>query len=325
MTFAARVIGWQKRAGRHALPWQGTRDPYRIWLSEVMLQQTQVATVIPYYRRFLRKFTTVRALARARLDSVLALWSGLGYYARARNLHRAAQIIGSEKKGRFPLTAAELMELPGIGRSTAGAIAVFAAGEKVAILDGNVKRILGRCFGLKDETPDYERWKLAESLLPEKDIEAYTQGLMDLGATLCLPETPQCDRCPVHGQCVFVLKGSDTLGKRPSRKIPIPFRKTAMHIHVKKGRFLLVQRPERGIWGGLWSLPESKAPNVPKDAKSLPPFVHTFSHFRLEIHPMLIKTGRAPRLRNARWFLPKAALKMGLPAPVRKIIAGIQF
>src|SRR5687767_85875 len=194
MSFAAKLIAWQRRHGRHGLPWQGTRDPYRIWLSEVMLQQTQVAAVIPYYRRFLEKYPSVEALSRASEDEVLRLWSGLGYYARGRNLRLAAQRVVAQ--GNFPGTAAEIAELPGVGRSTAAAIAVFAFGERAAILDGNVKRVLARCFGEKKDL-----WPLAERLLPKENIEAYTQALMDLGATICL-RSPKCEGCPVKARCV---------------------------------------------------------------------------------------------------------------------------
>jgi len=193
MAFAQKLIAWQRRHGRHDLPWQGTTDPYRIWLSEVMLQQTQVSTVIPYYQRFLRKYPTVRALASASEEEVLELWSGLGYYARGRNLHKAARIVAMDG---FPRTAEKIAELPGVGRSTAAAIAAFAFGERAAILDGNVKRVLARCFLLADKE---QMWKQAETLLPKRGIERYTQALMDLGATICTRANPRCDACPVKG------------------------------------------------------------------------------------------------------------------------------
>src|SRR4051812_34051328 len=195
MPFADKLIRWQRRHGRHDLPWQGTRDPYRIWLSEVMLQQTQVATVMPYYRRFIEKYPTVAALARASEEEVLELWSGLGYYARGRNLHKAAKAIAATG---FPKTALEIQDLPGVGRSTAAAIAAFAFGERAAILDGNVKRVLARSFLLRDED---ELWAQAEALLPRGDIESYTQALMDLGATVCTRAAPRCDACPLAGLC----------------------------------------------------------------------------------------------------------------------------
>src|SRR5688572_31494471 len=201
-SFAARLVAWQKRHGRRGLPWQGTTDPYRIWLSEVMLQQTQVSAVIPYYERFVRQFPTVEALARASEDAVLRLWSGLGYYARGRNLHAAAKQIAAQ--GRFPGTAEAIGELPGVGRSTAAAIAAFAFGERAAILDGNVKRVLSRCFAVEEER---RLWPLAESLLPRKGMETYTQALMDLGATVCTRTKPRCERCPVRNACAARKEG----------------------------------------------------------------------------------------------------------------------
>src|SRR4051812_42020956 len=195
MPFADKLIRWQRRHGRHDLPWQGTRDPYRIWLSEVMLQQTQVATVMPYYRRFIEKYPTVAALAAATEEEVLELWSGLGYYARGRNLHKAAKRIAATG---FPTTSAEIEQLPGVGRSTAAAIAAFAHGERAAILDGNVKRVLARCYMVGDTD---QLWEQAEALLPKRDIERYTQALMDLGATVCTRLNPRCGACPVAGEC----------------------------------------------------------------------------------------------------------------------------
>src|SRR5688572_2049887 len=214
MSFAQKLIRWQRGDRRRGLPWQGTRDPYRIWLSEVMLQQTQVATVIPYYEKFIAKYPTVAALAAASEDEVLRLWAGLGYYARGRNLHKAARIL----KNGFPGTAAEIAQLPGIGRSTAAAIAAFAFGERAAILDGNVKRVLARCFG---EAGDL--WALAERLLPNKDIETYTQALMDLGATLCT-RTPGCDACPVSEQCIARKEGRIHELPAPRPRKPLPLR-----------------------------------------------------------------------------------------------------
>ena len=202
MDFAGKLIRWQRRHGRTDLPWQGTRDPYRIWLSEVMLQQTQVKTVIPYYERFLRRFPTVRDLAGAAEDEVLRLWSGLGYYARGRNLHAAAKLVAEHG---FPCSSLELVELPGIGRSTAAAIAAFAFGERAAILDGNVKRVLARCFGIEgwpgEAAVEGALWARARRLLPDRDVEIYTQALMDLGAGVCTPNAPRCDACPVRAKC----------------------------------------------------------------------------------------------------------------------------
>ena len=259
-TFAARLIAWQETHGRHDLPWQQTRDTYRIWLSEIMLQQTQVGTVIPYYLRFLDRFPDIATLAAATQADVLGYWAGLGYYARGRNLHRAAQLIVSEHAGRFPAAAEQIAELPGIGRSTAAAIAAFAFGARGAILDGNVKRVLTRVFGIEGfpGKPAVERelWALAESLLPENGIEIYTQGIMDLGATLCTRSRPDCGECPMRGLCVAEREGSQARlpTAKPSRQIPE--RQSTVSIFFDGSSVLLERRPPTGIWGGLLALPE---------------------------------------------------------------------
>src|SRR6185503_10899350 len=230
-SFAARVIGWQKKSGRAGLPWQGIRDPYRIWLSEVMLQQTQVSTVIPYYQRFLERFPDVKALARATEEDVLELWSGLGYYSRGRNLHRAAQEAVRAHRG-IPTARAKLEELPGVGRSTAAAIAAFSSGAREAILDGNVRRVLARCFAVSGYpgAPAVERklWELAESLLPEHDIEAYTQGLMDVGATVCTRSRPRCGECPLSSRCEALRLDKVSSYPAPRPRRPLPIRSTVM-------------------------------------------------------------------------------------------------
>src|SRR5688572_15207692 len=236
MSFAQKLIRWQRGSGRHNLPWQGTRDPYRIWLSEIMLQQTQVAAVIPYYERFLGRYPSVAALAAASEDDVLRLWSGLGYYARGRNLHKAAQLI---RERGFPTTAEKIAELPGVGRSTAAAIAVFAFGERAAILDGNVKRVLSRSHGIEEKE---KLWALAERLLPRRDVETYTQALMDLGATVCTRD-PECGRCPVRTGCVARRTGRvDELPARRPRKA-LPLRKATWFVYRNAGKVLLERRP----------------------------------------------------------------------------------
>ena len=252
--FAPRLLDWHRQHGRHDLPWQQTRDAYRIWLSEIMLQQTQVATVIPYYQRFLARFPDIPALAAAAQDEVMALWSGLGYYARARNLHRCAQVLVTEHGGRFPEDAAIIAELPGIGRSTAAAIAAFAFGRHGAILDGNVKRVLTRVFGIEGfpGKPAVERelWALAESLLPPRDIEAYTQGIMDLGATLCTRARPDCVTCPMRGLCVAERDGRQAAlpTARPAKVVP---HREAHYCLFSDGEHILLERrPPQGIWGG---------------------------------------------------------------------------
>jgi A/G-specific adenine glycosylase len=343
LDFARHVITWQRQHGRHALPWQNTRDPYRVWLSEIMLQQTQVATVLGYYERFLQRFPDVAALAAAPLDDVLALWSGLGYYSRARNLHRCARAVMNEHGGRFPPTAHALATLPGIGRSTAAAIAAFCFGERVAILDGNVKRVLGRVLAFEGDLAEVARerelWSLATELLPDTGVESYTQGLMDLGATVCSTRSPQCLICPVHGDCRAARIG------RPE-DFPIKTRKlrrgTREHVWLMlrwRELLWLVQRPDAGVWAGLWSLPEfdsfdafdGASRDWPGAAEPLPSFVHVLTHLDWTLHPMRwtlpARTGarRVEAVTAAgpagRWFTLDEALAAGLPAPLRKLIA----
>lgn len=306
MSFAANVIGWQRLHGRRTLPWQGTRDPYRIWLSEVMLQQTQVGAVIPYYQRFLAKYPTAEALAAASQDEVLQLWSGLGYYARGRNLHKAAVEIARDG---FPQTAEKIAELPGVGRSTAAAIAVFAYGERAAILDGNVKRVLARCYGVAEPG-----WELAERLLPSRGIESYTQGLMDLGATVC-KRVPDCATCPVKAPCVARKTGR--IAELPARraKKALPQKETTWFVFVDAGRVLLERRPAPGIWGGLWCFPERRPAGCRVKAE-LAPIEHGFTHFRLRIRPLLC-AGRAPA---GLWLDFDDARRAAIPTPVRNLL-----
>jgi A/G-specific adenine glycosylase len=311
MAFAEKLIAWQRRHGRHDLPWQGTRDPYRIWLSEVMLQQTQVATVIPYYERFIGRFPDVRSLARASEEQVLTLWSGLGYYARGRNLHRAAQEIA--ERG-FPRAAAEIAELPGVGRSTAAAIAVFAYGERAAILDGNAKRVLARNFGVAGEA---ELWPLAERELPKREIETYTQALMDLGATLCTRLKPSCERCPLSRTCVARREGRTAELPTPRERRELPQREVKWLVLRRNGAVLLERRPSRGIWGGLWCFPEHPG-RVPAGAQRLEPIEHGFTHFRLRIRPLLQDVSERP---PGRWLKIDEARGAALPAPVKALLA----
>jgi A/G-specific adenine glycosylase len=338
--FAARVTAWQRRHGRHGLPWQGTRDPYRIWLSEIMLQQTQVATVIPYYERFLARFPTVAALAAAPDEEVMRSWSGLGYYARARNLLRTARIVASEHAGHFPLSIAEIAALPGVGPSTAAAIVAFATGEPHAILDGNVKRVMARHFGIEgaaDSAATLARlWAVARSELPATGIEAYTQGLMDLGATVCTRTRPACERCPISGSCVALREGR--IGEVPGRKSArvSPLKEVAMIVAVSRGEVLLEKRPPSGIWGGLWSLPEAPADVDPAawtrknlalrvtGVQALDPFTHAFTHFRLAVRPWLVHVagGRAAAdAAGSMWIALEDASGAALPAPVKKMLA----
>jgi A/G-specific adenine glycosylase len=335
---ASRVVRWQREHGRHDLPWQGTRDPYRVWLSEVMLQQTQVATVLDYYARFLQRFPDVRALAAAPLDDVLALWSGLGYYSRARNLHRCAQAVVAEHGGRFPAGSAALATLPGIGRSTAAAIAAFCFGERAAILDGNVKRVLTRALGfggdLAQAAQERALWQAAEALLPASGVEAYTQGLMDLGATLCTQRRPQCERCPLAPVCVARAEGAPERYPLKTRKLKRGRRAHAL-LWLEHGETLwLTQRPATGVWAGLWSLPEHASAEAldalvhgwPGQGEWLPPIEHALTHFDWTLQPLrwtLPPEGHPAAeaaLPAGRWVTPGQALQMGLPAPVRRLL-----
>jgi A/G-specific adenine glycosylase len=322
-------VRWQARHGRHDLPWQRARDPYRIWISEVMLQQTQVATVIPYYRRFLSRFPDVKALAEASLDDVLTLWSGLGYYTRARNLHAAARAVVSLHRGRFPRSRDAIESLPGLGRSTAAAVAVFAFGEREAILDGNVKRVLARHFAVAGYPgePRVEKrlWALAEAGLPAKDIEGYTQGLMDLGAQVCTRRRPACAECPLRGTCKAYARGKPEAFPQPRPRKPRPVRKTSMLLLLHNGEVLLEKRPPTGVWGGLWCLPEV-GPGPMKSGKTLPVLRHEFTHFTLDITPVarFLESASLHAAQPGQLWLPvEEAVGAAVPAPVRKLLAGL--
>ncbi len=345
--FSESLIDWQKHHGRHRLPWQQTRDAYRIWLSEIMLQQTQVATVIPYYQRFLQRFPDVSALAAAPVEEVMALWAGLGYYTRARNLHRCAQAVVEGHGGRFPAEVAQLAALPGIGQSTAAAIAAFSYGARAAILDGNVKRVFCRVFGIAgfpgSAAVERQLWLRAEALLPERDIEAYTQGLMDLGATLCTRSRPRCGDCPMQSRCVAHANGRTAELPERKPKKPTPEKSTVMLLVLHQGEILLEQRPPAGIWGGLMSLPEldrlggdaqchdlavelggALAPfGELASVEVLPEFVHAFTHYRLRVTPMRVRLSlrhAAAAQRTYAWLPLEAAAEAGLPSPVRKLV-----
>jgi A/G-specific adenine glycosylase len=341
--FASRLIAWQQAHGRHDLPWQNTRDPYRVWVSEIMLQQTQVSTVIPYYARFMARFPGIASLAAAHADEVLAHWSGLGYYSRARNLHRAAQVIVDVHGGVFPQHLEHIVALPGIGRSTAAAIAAFAFGQRQAILDGNVKRVLARHGAIEgypgDKAVEQRLWDLAEGLLPDKEIEAYTQGIMDLGATLCTRSKPRCAACPVAVSCAAYRDARVDELPSPRPRKPLPERETIMLILLRGRDVLLEKRPPTGIWGGLWSLPEAAADQdmptllraryglVSATERELPKLVHTFTHFRLHIRPRVlsgIPAQPAAREPGLMWISVEEALGAALPAPIRKLLAQVQ-
>jgi A/G-specific adenine glycosylase len=342
-SFAARLIAWHRRHGRHDLPWQRRRDPYAIWVSEIMLQQTQVATVIPYYQRFLEHFPDVQTLAAAPLERVLTAWSGLGYYSRARNLHRAAQAVERYHGGRFPIEFEAVHALPGVGRSTAAAICAFAYGQRHAILDGNVKRVLARYFGVRgypgDKRVETDLWARADSLLPRQGIADYTQALMDLGAGLCTRLKPSCQSCPVGTDCVARSEGLVKTLPAPRPRKPLPRRRTVMLVLEHAGRVLLERRPEHGIWGGLWCLPEC-TPEEELEALCVRRFgaqvgyiaklsevAHGFTHFRLTIDPRRLTVARLlPRAMEPglAWMPVEEAIAAALPAPVRRILATLQ-
>jgi A/G-specific adenine glycosylase len=339
-SFASRVVRWHSQHGRHDLPWQGDGDAYRVWLSEIMLQQTQVATVIPYFTRFVARFPDVCALAAAGEDAVLALWSGLGYYSRARNLHAAARVVAARHGGCFPATQQELAALPGIGRSTAAAIAALAFGRRCAILDGNVKRVLARHAAIEGwpgtRAVEAALWQLAEARVPLRDVHAYTQGLMDLGALVCTRQRPRCDSCPLRTDCLAHATGRTAELPAPRPRRVLPEKSVRMLLLRDHGTLLLEKRPPRGIWGGLWSLPELD-PGVDasmhcrirygfevRALRALPAFSHAFTHFRLNIQLLELRiAARGTPPAGQVWLTPKDALDAALPAPVRTLLAGL--
>jgi A/G-specific adenine glycosylase len=366
LPFAERVIRWQRVHGRHGLPWQRTRDPYRVWLSEIMLQQTQVGTVLGYYARFLERFPTVADLARAPSEDVLALWSGLGYYARARNLHRCAQVLVAEHGGEFPGTAAQLATLPGIGPSTAAAIAAFCFGERAAILDGNVKRVLTRVLAyegdLSSAASERELWSIARDLLPaaasgseagaDATMADYTQGLMDLGATVCTLRKPACDACPAATMCRGFAAGAPDRYPVKTRRLRRG-RRTGVLLWLQQGeRVWLVRRGDAGVWAQLWSLPEFDTATRleravaawPGTLEWLPPFKHVLTHFDWMLQPLRLQwhgsigaaqqaeierlaavdggeDARSPTVPTVGRWVSRADLEaVGVPAPIRKLL-----
>ena len=340
---APALLRWWRVQGRHHLPWQRQRTPYRVWVSEIMLQQTQVTTVIPYYRRFLARFPNVLALADAPLDDLLRLWSGLGYYARARHLHKAAQIIRDQYAGRFPREFARVAALPGIGRSTAGAILALAREERHAILDGNVKRVLMRLHGIQGwpggKRTEAKLWALAEQHTPQKNIAAYTQAIMDLGATLCTRTKPRCDECPLATGCRAHALGRETAFPSPRPSKAIPLRRTRMLLITHADKILLEKRPPAGIWGGLWGLPEMPpAEDVASwcrrrlhlcvhAPRTWPGLRHGFSHFRLDIEPVQAEVSAASAVGDQaglEWCDLRMTSRLGLAAPVKKLLKQLQ-
>lgn len=338
-SFSARVLKWFDKHGRKHLPWQQNINAYRVWLSEIMLQQTQVTTVIPYFERFVARFPTVESLAAAPVDEVLHLWTGLGYYARARNLHKCAQMVMKNHGGEFPSSVAELAELPGIGRSTAGAIASIAYQQRAAILDGNVKRVLARYHaveGWPGQADVINRlWQIAEDYTPGKRAHHYTQAMMDMGATLCTRTKPNCEACPLREGCIAYAQGNpqDYPGKKARKLLP---EKAVQLLMVRNpaGDLLLQQRPAQGIWGGLWSFPELSPEADPAefaaarfgkvaDCEIWDEYRHTFSHYHLDITPVLIQLAQAPQAIGEaalHWYNPHQPDPLGLAAPVKKLL-----
>ncbi|MDR3477151.1 MAG: A/G-specific adenine glycosylase [Gammaproteobacteria bacterium] len=345
--FQNLVLSWFDQHGRKNLPWQQNKTPYRVWVSEIMLQQTQVSTAIPYFERFLQRFPTINQLAKATEDEVLHLWTGLGYYNRARNLHKTAKIIAASHSGQFPATQLLLENLPGIGRSTAGAILAIAFEKKAAILDGNVKRVLTRLHAIT-EWPGEKKttetlWKMAEKYTPSHRVADYTQAMMDIGATLCVRGTPRCTECPFQKTCKAHQLGiAKTLPKKKV-SVKIPTRQITLLIFVLNNQYVLLEkRPSSGIWGGLWSLPETaytqSTDSLRKAARALikrpidkirlgEQFRHTFSHFHLEIQPALISLkpsrGKIMEADQQIWYNLLQPDTVGLPAPVKTLLMGL--
>lgn len=340
--FSYAVLDWFDQHGRKNLPWQQNISPYRVWVSEIMLQQTQVSTVIPYFERFMQSFPDVAALAQAKEDEVLHLWTGLGYYARARNLHKTAQIIHQKYNNEFPATPEGLEDLPGIGLSTAGAVLSLSMQQRAPILDGNVKRVLSRfkaIAGWSGQSKTLkELWKLAEQLTPQQRCADYTQAMMDLGATLCTRSRPQCSSCPLQQHCI--AHQTDSVKNYPQSKPrkQIPTRDAFFIVlHNDAGEVLLEKRPAQGIWGGLWSLPqheeqaqlieqlEQKLQTQIQTTESLPVIRHTFSHFHLNIHPVMASVSNLPAQVMANdlqaWYHPKQLSGIGLAAPIKTLLS----
>jgi A/G-specific adenine glycosylase len=338
---APALIAWHERHGRHDLPWQLERTPYRVWVSEIMLQQTQVGTVLLYYPRFVQRFASVAALAGAPLDEVLHLWSGLGYYARARNLHRAAQQIVREHDGEVPRELQLLMGLPGIGRSTAAAIIALAYGGRAAILDGNVKRVMSRLFAIASppggRSTEQLLWHCAEQCTPEAEVAAYTQAIMDLGATVCIRSQPQCSCCPLRPECIAYRTDQVQRLPLPRQRAPRPLRRTVLLLALRSdGAVLLRRRPESGVWAGLWTPPEFSSAEAAAQfcstelqgaqplSQPLPLVRHRFTHFDLEIIPVRTTcAGALPVVSDrddALWYRSCAPAAIGVPAPIAALI-----
>lgn len=338
--FQKNLLAWYRDFGRFDLPWQHGATPYTVWLSEIMLQQTQVSTVIPYFNNFLAHFPDINTLANAHLDKVLSLWAGLGYYARARNLHKTAQIIAQKYRGAFPQNFDEIVSLPGIGRSTAGAILAQAFHQSFPILDGNVKRVLARFYGITKwpglRETETTLWTLATSLTPKQHVKDYTQAIMDLGATLCTRSSPNCTQCPLQKRCMAFSIGSQTEipAKKPKRDYPT--KSINMLFLISKKALLLEKRQPKGIWGGLFCTPEFASSilshwleknQLSECAHALSPLRHKFTHFQLNITPWFCKVApkrhamilKDPVFASAKWIKLTELEKIGMPTPIKRI------
>lgn len=339
--FQKNVLDWYKENGRRDLPWQRNITPYRVWVSEIMLQQTQVAAVIPYFERFVKHFSNIHALTQAPLDDVLYLWSGLGYYARARNLHRCAKIIVENYQGVFPDNVIDLQALPGIGRSTAGAILSFGMNKYASILDGNIKRLLARYHAIEGAIDQHhvlkQLWQLSEQYTPLKQFVNYNQAMMDLGAMVCTKTSPKCDQCPLRQSCQALYQNRvEEFPYKRKRKILSIQKVNLLLLQNEGGELLLEKRPPMGIWGGLWSFPQCEVDSawqevceqeyacIVESYDELPQFRHTFTHFHLDIHPILIhvkqKINRVMENSEVVWYNISQSLGKGVPKPIKHLL-----
>jgi A/G-specific adenine glycosylase len=345
MSFAETLSAWHDRHGRHDLPWQHDRTAYRVWVSEIMLQQTQVATVLRFYERFMRRFPDVATLAVAPMDEVLHLWSGLGYYSRARNLQRAAQMVVRDYNGSFPGEIDDLVKLPGIGRSTAAAISALAFDRRATILDGNVKRVLARYFAiegaLNERGVEQRLWQYAERCTPHSDLATYTQAIMDFGATLCTRSNPLCMHCPLQKSCAAFATGRVNELPTARKRLNRPTREVVMLLAVNaRGQVLLHRRPPQGIWGGLWSPPEFETAQAAArycersllaqlvEPQQMAPVHHAFTHFDLTIMPLRVHCPgpvTASEDQGALWYDARSPARVGLPAPIATLLSQVDL
>ena len=337
--FSTKLIEWQRDFGRNDLPWQKT-TPYEVWISEIILQQTQVVTAIPYFNKFISKFPNLDKLSNAKIDQILAIWSGLGFYARARNIYKAAKIIKSCHRGKLPRSLGKLTKLPGIGKSTAGAIISLGYKQKAAILDGNVKRVLSRYFKIQENLSlahtNRKLWKISEKLLPKKNIDIYNQAIMDIGALICTKASPSCKACPLNENCLAFK--ANLINKIPYKKKTTKKPLKTVHWLIPQnsnGEILLEKRKKRGIWEGLWSFIESKDKNVLEKEcklrfkdnyiklKKLKKIKYSFSHYRLEAIPYSTEINMCNKYKNTKWVSSRNIDSLGIPAPIKKFIQGI--